>query len=179
MFLDLLRKRRSIRQFEARPLSEGQINQMIEAVLRSPSSRGLQPWHFVVVRDPSVVEALAKAKPHGSTFVKNAPLVVVVCADPSISDMWVEDCSIASLQLHLVTTDMGLGSCWVQIRKRDHDEDLSAEEYVARLVGLPDGFRVEAMVAIGYPAKIPPGRARETLLYERLHYEKFVQEKTE
>lgn len=82
MFLNILKKRRSIRQFEARPVEPEKIETLVEAVLRSPSSRSLNPWEFVVVTDPAILAALAACKPHGATFVKNAPLAIVVCADP-------------------------------------------------------------------------------------------------
>ncbi len=51
-------------------------------------------------------------------------------------DVWIEDCSIASLILHLAASDLGLGSCWVQIRKREHDANRTAEEYTKNLLGL-------------------------------------------
>ncbi len=173
MFLELLQKRRSIRQFDARPVEREKIDSLVESVLRSPSSRSLNPWEFIVVEDRSTIEALAGAKTHGSSFMKNAPLAIVVCADPKKCDVWVEDASIASILLHLAATDLGLGSCWVQIRLREHDESALASGYIADLLGLPEGMEVESVVAIGYPKESKPGHARESLLFERVHYGRF------
>ena len=170
MFLDLLKKRRSIRQFEDKPVEQEKIDALVEAMLRSPSSRGLNPWEFVVVTDPQVIEKLSQSKPHGASFLKNAPLAIVVCADSTKSDVWVEDCSIATLILHLEATDLGLGSCWVQIRKREHTEGVSSEKYVQKLLGLRDGMAVEAIVAIGYGREEKDGRPGSSLLYERVSY---------
>ena len=120
--------------------------------------------------DPQVIEKLSQSKPHGASFLKNAPLAIVVCADSTKSDVWVEDCSIATLILHLEATDLGLGSCWVQIRKREHTEGVSSEKYVQKLLGLRDGMAVEAIVAIGYGREEKDGRPGSSLLYERVSY---------
>jgi len=173
MILELLRKRRSIRQFTPQPVEQEKIDSLVETMLRSPSSRSFNPWEFVVVRDAATIEALSKAKPHGSRFLQNAPLAVVVCADPKKCDVWIEDASIASLLLHLAATDLGLGSCWVQIRMREHDATKMATTYVAELLALPPGIEVEAVVAIGYPAEEKQGHPANSLLYDRVHFEKF------
>ncbi len=153
MFIDLLRGRRSIRKFQKRAVEQEKVDLLVEAVLRSPSSRGFNPWEFVVVTDPATINRLARAKPHGASFLANAPLAIVVCADPGKSDVWVEDVSIATMLLHLAATDLGLGSCWIQLRKRDHDDTQTAGEYAARVLGLPTGLVASAIMAIGYPAQ--------------------------
>ena len=155
MFIDLLRSRRSIRKFEDRPVEAEKVDLLVEAVLRSPSSRGVNPWEFVVVTDPAIINRLSTAKPHGASFLANAPLAIVVCADPGKSDVWVEDVSIAAIILHLAATDLGLGSCWIQLRKRDHDDSTTAGEYAANVLGLPAELVVSAIMAIGYPAQQP------------------------
>lgn len=172
MLIELLKKRRSIRQFQDKPVEKEKIDTLVEAMLRSPSSRSLNPWEFVVVTDPGLLGALAKSKLHGSSFVKNAPLAVVVCADPGKSDVWIEDCSIAALILHLEAADLGLGSCWVQIRMRKHGEGVSSENYVKQLLGLRDEMVVEAIVAIGYGNEEKAGHPDSSLLFEKVSYKK-------
>lgn len=174
MLLELLRKRRSIRRFQATPVEKEKLDLLIEAMLRSPSSRSLNPWEFVVVNDPAILTALAKAKPHGATFIASAPLAIVICGDPQKCDVWVEDCSIATLLVHLAATDLGLGSCWVQIRKREHDSERSSEEYVKEILGLGDHLAVEAIVAIGYAAEEKPGHADSSLLFDRVSYNRYA-----
>lgn len=172
MFIDLLRKRRSIRRFEERSIEAEKLDILVEAVLRSPSSRGFSPWHFVFVTDQDTIARLAQSKAHGSAFLARAPLAVVVCADPAKSDVWVEDASIASLIVHLCCTDLGLGSCWIQIRKREHDDRKSAETHVIETLELNPEIKVEAIVAIGYPAEQKPGHESSTLLYDRVSHKK-------
>ena len=167
-FLELLRSRRSIRRFQNRPVEKEKIDILMEAALRSPSSRGFNPWEFFVVTDPEIIAQLSKAKPHGASFLKHAPLAVVVCVDTEKSDVWVEDAAIASIILHLAATDLGLGSCWVQIRLREHDADRSAQEYVSGLLGLSKNLAVLSIVAIGYAVEKKSGHPASSLLYEKV-----------
>lgn len=175
MFIDLLRTRRSIRQYQEKPVEKEKVDLLVESMLRSPSSRSLNPWEFVVVSDPHIISDLSKAKPHGASFMKNAPLAIVVCGDPGKSDVWVEDCSIAALNLHLAAADLGLGSCWVQIRMRQHNEEITSEEYIKNLLGLKENMVVEAIVVIGYGKEEKDGHPTSSLLFERVSYNRYGQ----
>lgn len=168
MFIDLLRSRRSIRAFAQRPVEQEKVSILIEAALRSPSSRGFNPWEFVVVNDPQIISRLSKAKPHGASFLAKAPLAVAVCGHPDQSDVWVEDVSIAAIILHLAATDLGLGSCWVQLRKRAYDDTTTAGDYAAGVLGLPSGVAVSAIIGIGYPASQPKPHPYGSLQQEKI-----------
>ena len=173
MFIDLLRSRRSIRKFEDRPVELEKVDLLVEAVLRSPSSRGFNPWAFVVVNDPAIIKRLSTAKPHGASFLANAPLAIVVCADPGKSDVWVEDASIAAIILHLAATDLGLGSCWIQLRKRDYDDSTSAGEFAGGVLGLPAELVVSAIMAIGYPAQQPSPHPKTSLQGDKVSINRY------
>ncbi len=171
--LDLLRKRRSVRRFMERPVEAEKVDQLIEALLRSPSSKGRNPWEFIVVTDPDQRAQLAAAKPRGGTFVAESPLAIVICADPDQCDVWIEDCSIAAIILQLTALDLGLGSCWSQIRLRSHADGDSATDYLSKVLGLPDHYEVEAIIGIGYPVKEKVGHGKESLPYHKIHRERF------
>ena len=173
MFLSLVQKRRSIRQYLDKLVEKEKIELLIEAALRSPSSRGFNPWEFIVVTDRDLLEKLSKAKAHGASFLKNAPLGIVVCADPEKCDVWVEDASIASIFLHLAAESLDLGSCWIQIRMRMHDQTKTAQEYVQELLNIPENLNVESMIAIGYPAESKPPHRKENLPYEKVYYNEY------
>ena len=173
MFLSLVQKRRSIRRYLDKPVAQEKIDQLIEAALRSPSSRGFNPWEFVVVTDDGLLEKLSKAKPHGASFLKNASLGIVVCADPAKCDVWVEDASIASIILHLAAESLDLGSCWIQIRKRMYDEKKTAEQYIRELLNIPENLNVESIIAIGYPGEQKSAHRKESLQYEKVHSDTF------
>jgi nitroreductase len=149
--LDILRNRRSIRKYKDQEIETEKIELIKEAALRSPSSRGINPWRFIFVTDRALLEKLSRAKESGSGFLKGAPLGVVVCAAQGESDVWVEDCSIASIILQLAGQSLGLGSCWIQIRNRMHSSSQSSEDYIKQVLDLPENFRVESMIAFGYP----------------------------
>ncbi len=168
MFLDLITTRRSIRKFQSRPVPRETIALLIEAALRSPSSRGIEPWRFVVVDDPVLLEKLSRAKPHGAGFLKTAPLGIVVCADPSKSDVWVEDASIASVFVHLAAHDLGLGSCWIQIRKRARDDGKTAEAHVKEALSLPGHLTIESIIAIGYPDEVKAPHPKTSLPFHKI-----------
>ncbi len=165
--LDLLRKRRSIRSFTDQPLEPHTVKLLVEALLRAPSSRNRNPWQFVLVDDRALLEQLATAKQHGSEFLRGAALAVVICADESRSDVWVEDCSIAAILLQMTAQSLGLGSCWAQIRKRQHDQQATAEQFVQQVLGLPEQMRVVSIIGIGHP-----GEKRHPLTADKLEYPK-------
>ena len=168
MFLELAQNRRSIRKYLGKPIPSEKVDSIVEALLRAPTSRGKNSWEFVVVNDPGLLEKLSHSKPHGASFLKNAALGIVVCGNPRISDVWIEDASIASIFIHLATAALGLGSCWIQIRERNHSDSQTAEAYIAGLLNLPPHLKVETIIAIGYPDESKSVHPKETLAYEKV-----------
>ncbi|MCP4600162.1 MAG: NAD(P)H-dependent dehydrogenase/reductase, partial [Proteobacteria bacterium] len=163
MFDFLIETRRSIRKFKQQAVEPEKIEKLVEAALRAPSSMSRNPWEFIVVTEPELLAKLARSKEHGSSFLKNSPLAIVVCADPQKCDVWVEDASIASIFIHLAAHDLGLGSCWIQIRDRMHDGSITAEEYVRQILAIPENLKVESIVAIGYPDEQKDGHPKDQL----------------
>jgi nitroreductase len=166
--IEAVRDRRSIRRYEAKPVEPGDIELMQEAMLRAPSSRNLKPWRFVFVTQPDALERLSHVRPSFAEPIGRAPLAVVVCAHASVSDCWVEDCSIAAATLQLMASSLGLGSCWIQIRARDHDDGLPAETHVREILGLDADLSVECIVAVGHPAETKPPKEQASLSWDRI-----------
>ena len=173
MFMDLLQRRRSTRRFTEQRVETEKIDRLVEAALRAPSSRGSNPWEFVIVTDRATVARLAQAKEHGSSFLKDAAAAFVVCADTRKSDVWVEDAAIATIIIQLAAESLGLGSCWIQIRERPHSKDRTAQDFIADLLKLPSGVMVEAIVALGYPAERKAPHPFDSLLWQQAHRELF------
>ncbi len=171
--LKLLRKRRSIRQFIPKPVEADKLDAILEAALRAPTSRGRNPWEFIAVTDPLLLPSLASAKAHGSAFLAGAPLAIVVAADTTKSDVWTEDCSIAAMVIQLAAEDLGLGSCWAQVRLRPHSAACSANEYLQKLLNLPATHEVECIIGIGYPGEQKAGHATASLPFDHLHRNRF------
>ncbi|HHU51711.1 MAG TPA: NAD(P)H-dependent dehydrogenase/reductase [Firmicutes bacterium] len=167
-FFEVLRQRRSIRRYKRQPVEPEKIALLTEAALRAPSSRALNPWEFILVDRGDLLAKLSQAKADGSSFLKEAPLAVVVCADPAKCDVWIEDTAIASLLILLAAEALGLGSCWIQIRERRHGSGGTAEEFVREVLTIPQNLKVEAIIALGYPAERRPGHPKEELQFEKV-----------
>jgi len=167
--IELLRQRKSIRSYTPQPIEDEKIELLKETVLLSPSSRRINPWEFIFVTETELIQKLAQAKQHGSAFLKEAALAVVVVGDQTKSDVWVEDCSIASTLLQLTAQSLGLGSCWVQIRLRYHDASTTSEKYVQKLLNIPEPFCVESIIGIGYPSEHAVALPIKTLEYHKIH----------
>jgi nitroreductase len=168
--IELLRTRRSIRKYAQKPVDGKTMYVLIEALLRSPTSRNNKSWEFIVADDRELLSKLSKAREQGSRHLRDAPLGIVVCADSTKSDVWVEDCSIAAILVQMTAHALGLGSCWIQIRNRNHTETMSAEHYIQNLLGLPQHIKVECMVSIGYPNEIKNPIAESELDHNKVKH---------
>ena len=154
--LDILYNRRSTRKFSDHKIDEETIQQLLLAALRAPSSKNNQPWEFIVVDDSGLLSHLSTAKPHGACLLKNAPLAVVVTGDKTKSDVWIEDCSIASIMIQLAAEGLGLGSCWVQIHRRYYNDETTADEFIRELLDIPNHLEVLSIVGIGHKSTDRP-----------------------
>lgn len=166
--MELLRKRRSIRKFKKDRIEQARIDDLKEAALRSPSSRGKKPWKFFFVQDTEDINRLYRCKESGSSFLKDAALAVVVCGDENVSDVWIEDCSIAATILHLTAESLHLGSCWIQIRNRRHNAELTSEDYIRKVLDIARPLRVLAIIAIGVPDEVKAGHPFESLDHSKV-----------
>jgi nitroreductase len=117
-FKDLAQMRRSHRKFTQQEIDSEDVRLILRAALLSPTSKSQRGWQFVVVDNKSDLEKIADAKDLGSQFLKEAPLAIVVLGDPLQNDCWIEDGSIAAISMQYQAEDLGLGSCWIQMRGR-------------------------------------------------------------
>ena len=170
--LDILYNRHSTRKFLDRKVEEEKIKALLSAALLGPSSKGNRPWEFIVVDDPALLEILSRSKV-GASFLKNAPLAIVITGDPTKSDVWVEDCSIASILIQLEAESLGLGSCWVQIRKRKYDEQISANNFIHHHFNIPERLEVLSVVGIGYKAVEKPSYTENDLIWEKVFLNRY------
>ena len=160
--LELLRRRRSCRKFSGKEVAPAIIENIISGVMTAPSSKNTRSTRLAVVRDRSIIESLGKTRTFGSSFVSEAPVVFIVMGDESASNLWRENCSISATILQLLAEDMGLGSCWVHVNDRQHNDEEpeggSAEDYIKGLIPQCTPYRIECVVAVGYPAASPKPR---------------------
>jgi nitroreductase len=162
-FWSVIEQRHSVRTFASSPVSDESVERILEAGIRAPSAGNRQPWHFVIVRSPAVKSSLKQAA-FGQSFVSEAPVVIVVCAEPEQSGAvyrdrgralyCLQDTAAAVENMLLAATALGLGACWVGA----FDEGAAASA-----VTLPAGFRPVALIPLGVPARVPPGTPRRDL----------------
>ncbi len=172
---DLLKHRRSCRKYQPTPVPSKDIETILHAALMSPSSKRINPWEFITVTNKETLEKLSHCKEHSSSFIAEAPLAIVIVANIDKSDVWVEDCSIAAILIQLVAEDLGLGSCWVQIRNRfTSNHKISSNDYVKGLLEIPENYAVEAIISIGYKQDERKPFDEEKLQKEKLHFEHFI-----
>lgn len=171
--LNLLQKRRSVRQYTGEHIPEEKIERILQAGLLAMSGRGVKPWEFIVVRDKDVLRKMVAIRDAGANMLAGADAAIVVLADETKTDVWTEDASIAMAYMHLMAANIGLGSCWVQGRLRKAATGETTEEALRQLLGFPEKLRLEAVLSLGEASQNLEAHSLEELLLERIHYEKY------
>ena len=172
--LDILYNRRSTRKFVNRKIETDKIQKLLTAALLAPSSKGSRPWEFIVVDDKALLEVLATSKPHGASLLKHAALAIIVAGDKTKSDVWVEDCAIASIFIQLEAEALGLGSCWVQINHRFYNDEITSNEYIHQNFNIPDRLEVLSVVGIGYKAVERPPLSDLDLNWNKVSINRYI-----
>ena len=171
--LEILRHRRSVRQYVPGEIPEAQLRAVLQAGMLAPSGKALRPWEFIVVRDRKTLDRLTDCRSVAMPMFRGAACAIVVVGDGDRSDVWVEDCSVAMAQMHLMADALGLGSCWVQGRLREAADGRTAEEYVRGLLGFPASCHLEAILTLGPIDRHPEPHSLEDLPMDKVHYETF------
>ena len=172
-FASLIKQRRSTRKFTEEPLTPEQVEAILKAGLMAPSSKRSNPWQFIVVEDKEMLQKLAHCKNGGSTFLEGCSLAVVVCADVMASDVWVEDASVASIYMQLQAEDLGLGSCWCQIRNRVTEDERDSNDYVRFLLQIPYQLDVLSIIGFGHKDQVRKPFDESHLQWEKIHLGKY------
>jgi nitroreductase len=170
---ELLKTRRSIRKYLPKAVEPEKIDQITLAALMSPASKRSNPWEFIVVTENEMLLKLSESRSHSSQMLADSPLGIVVIADESKSDVWMEDASIAAIIMQLQAQDLGLGSCWIQVYGRDKDADTTAEEFIKKLLNIPQQFHVLCILSIGYPNEERKHFDTDKLAITKIHSEMF------
>lgn len=148
-FEELINKRHSVRSYKSEEISDSVLDKLIEMAKLAPTSRNKKPVEYVIVKDKETMDRLSQAKAAGSQMIKDAGAAIVVTGDSDKSDVWIEDCSIAMTYLHLAAVNLGLGSCWVQIRKRQSKDGTDSGKYIKDLLNIRENMEVLAVLSLG------------------------------
>lgn len=169
---EVFKLRRSIRAFTQEDVSDEQLERILEAARWAPSAGNIQPWEFIVIRRADIKREIVRAALN-QTFIGEAPVVIVVCADAvrsgsvyggrGMSLYCIQDTAAAIENMLLAACALGLGACWVGAFN---------EEEVRRVLKIPRGVRPVAIIPIGHPAERPNPPSRRPLK-EIIHHETF------
>lgn len=162
-----------MRKFTDEELAQEQVVTLMKAALMAPTSKRSNAWQFIVVDDRQKLKELSFCKEQASQFIADAALAVVVMADPLVSDVWIEDAAIASVYLQLQAEDMGLGSCWVQVRERFAASGVPSGEYVQQVLDIPLQLQVLSIIAIGHKGMERKPFDESHLQWEKVHINKY------
>ena len=161
--LEALKKRRSVRHYQEKPVARERLEQLVDAGRLAASAINIQPWEFVVVTEPAARKRLADTTDHGK-FIAEAGACIVVAAKES--KYYLEDGAAATQNILVAAAALGLGTCWVAGDKKPYGPEILQQ------LGFPGGYRLVSLIAVGYPAQAPALPSKRPLA-EVLHWEKF------
>ena len=166
---EIMRHRRSIRKYTDEPVPEEALERILQAALLAPTSMNKRPWEYYVIKDRQILKELSQAKQHGAALLEGCDTAVAVFADSDLSDVWVEDCSIALAYMDLMASSLGVGSCWVQMRNRRDQSGSDAEENVRNALGVDLPYRIVGILALGMPAEDKAPYDLQSLMWDKVH----------
>lgn len=167
-FLDLARRRYSVRAYESDPVPEDLLEQVLEAARLAPTASNLQPFQLVVIQTQGREQALRRI--YDRDWFVQAPLVICAVATPSAAwkrsdgeNYGFVDVAIVVDHLILAATSLGLGTCWIAA----FNPDTARKE-----LGLPDEAEPVVFTPLGYPAD-QPGQKERLALSELVRHERW------
>ena len=172
-FESFILSRHSTRKFSNKPLSANDVQKLLQAALLAPTSKNCKSYEFVAVEDRDILKQLSVCKNSGSSFLEGCSLAVVVLGNRTITDIWVEDATIAATYMQLQAEDLNIGSCWCHIRNRLFGE-MSSEQYVRDLLGIPPHFGVLCIIGFGYKNQEHQPHDLSKLPWEKVHIGRFI-----
>jgi nitroreductase len=163
--IDAIKIRRSVRQFQNKPISRNILEVLVDAGRYAATARDIQPWEFIVVTDRETLKKIAELAENGRFIADAASCIVVYTND---TKYFLEDGSAATQNILVAAASLGIGSCWVAGDKKPYCADVSY------LLGVPMGYKLISIIVLGYPVdKNALNVAEKRSLKELLHWEKF------
>lgn len=170
---ELLINRRSIRRYTAEQIDANDVKLILEAGLLAPTSKSTRAWQFVVVDDKEMLEKLSHCKPVAAHPIAGCSLAIVVAVDAERTEPWIEDASVAAAFMQLQAEDLGLGSCWIQIRDRYMADGTPSQEYIQELLEMPETMPIVCVLTIGHKDEERKPQDVEKLHWENVHIGKW------
>lgn len=166
--LEAILSRRSIRKYTSEPVTDQEIDTLLQAAMAAPSSGNARPWHFIVIRNHATMEEVAHCHPYAG-MLPQAQAAILVCADEKLENhpgRWPQDCAAATENILLAAHALGLGAVWIGLYP-----EIERLPVITKLFNLPPNVHPLSLVALGRPneKKLPPHRFKP----ERIHMERW------
>jgi nitroreductase len=160
--VEVIKKRRSVRKFEPRPVSEETIRDILDCARLAPTANNVQPWLFGAVTDLDLKSQIAHLADYGK-FIKECAVCFAVFAD-STAKYFLEDGCAATENILLACTAYGIASCWVAGHKKAYVDS------VRKLLNVPEPYTLIALIAAGYSEQKPSPKKKsldEVIFFNR------------
>lgn len=171
--LNLMKERRSIREYTDDTIDDNILNDIIKAGLLSPSSKNIRPIELIVIKDRKTLQKLSTARTHGATQLANAQVAIIVIADTTTADAWIEDASITMAHMMLMAQNHNIGNCWIQIRMRENNEGKLSSQIIKELLNIPEQYEVESILSLGIAKETLEPQNWENTEKNKIHNEKY------
>lgn len=162
-FFDVVKQRKSVREYSGETVEKGLIEKIIDAGRVAATARNEQPWEFVVTSDREILKKICAMCPNGP-FIKDASHIIAVFSRDT--KYYLEDCSASTQNMLLAIEALGLGGCWVAGDKKDYISD------IAKIFDVPETHKLVSMISVGYPKKQQAPKTKKPL-EELLRWEKW------
>ncbi len=145
--VEVIKRRRSVRKFEAKPIPQDTIKDILDCARLAPTANNVQPWLFGAVTDGTLRKQISELTDYGK-FIKDSPVCVAVFCDAT-TKYFLEDGCAATENILLACTAYGIGSCWVAGHKKPY------ADAVRKLLNVPEPYTLIALIAAGYSKQKP------------------------
>ncbi|MDP8233227.1 MAG: nitroreductase family protein [Candidatus Saelkia tenebricola] len=162
---EIIKKRRSIREYKDKLISDEILLDLIDCGHMAPTARGEEPWEFIVIKNKETLKEISRLTNRNALFLKEASACIVIFSRPT--KYYLEDCSAATENILLAATSYGIASCWIAGDKKDYVPDIKI------LLKAPSEYNLISIISLGYPKNDLITKAEKRPLDELLHWEKF------
>jgi nitroreductase len=168
---DIFKKRRSVRDYKDKQITDKEIKEILSAAMVAPSSNNVNPWEFVVVKNSDTLRRLSEIG-MWQKFIAQSQVSIAIVANPIDTDKWVQDCSIAASHIYLEAANQGIGSCWANVMANANKEN-EKEKLVKKILDIPDNYRVLCIMTLGYPKDEIEEHSKEEYREDKVHKERW------
>jgi nitroreductase len=167
--LDVIFRRRSIRVYQDKEVSQETLKLLLQAAMAAPSANNSQPWEFIAITEKALMDKFRGKLKYGNY---NAPAAIAVLANLKIAGndssvrYWVQDCSAAVENILIAAAGLGLGSVWIGSYPKEEVMAIERE-----ILGIPESIVPLALIYVGYPGEERPARTQYG--ESRVHWQKY------